>query len=130
MSSHLEKESKTNKIGLVAAASIAVAVLFGGGFAVGIANKPAPEVITKTETKTVTEYKTPQACFDYIEATELSYTYFGEIIDISGNAITAASTGNLVGLDRATADMKAVNEKLTTLKPILLTAKADCAATK
>lgn len=100
---------------------------------------PAPSpTVTATETVTETAEKTPQACLDYISATEKALTSASEVItaqqdalDVSGNVISnygQPSNGDVAMIQDITERIKAENENLSDLVPKVQSAKAGCQA--
>ena len=98
---------------------------------------PAPTV-TATETTTETVEKTPQACLDYIEATEKVITSAGQVISAQKDGLDVSSevignygrpgTGDIARIQDATERIQAENETLTALTPEVQAAKAGCQA--
>lgn len=98
---------------------------------------PAPTV-TATETTTETVEKTPQACLDYIEATEKVITSAGQVISAQKDGLDVSSevignygrpgTGDLARIQDATERIQAENETLTALIPEVQAAKTGCQA--
>lgn len=98
---------------------------------------PAPTV-TATETTTETVEKTPQACLDYIEATEKVITSAGQVIAAQKDGLDVSSevignygrpgTGDIARIQDATERIQAENETLTALIPEVQAAKAGCQA--
>lgn len=98
---------------------------------------PAPTV-TATETTTETVEKTPQACLDYIEATEKVITSAGQVISAQKDGLDVSSevignygrpgTGDIARIQDATERIQAENETLTALIPEVQAAKTGCQA--
>ena len=94
---------------------------------------PAPTVTT---TKTVE--KTPQACLDYIEATEKVITSAGQVISAQKDGLDVSSevignygrpgTGDIARIQDATERIQAENETMSALIPEVQAAKAGCQA--
>ena len=98
---------------------------------------PAPTV-TATETTTETVEKTPQACLDYIEATEKVITSAGQVISAQKDGLDVSSevignygrpgTGDIARIQDATERIQAENETMSALVPEVQAAKAGCQA--
>ena len=105
--------------------------------ACGTTTAPAPTV-TATEATTETVEKTPQACLDYIEATEKVITSAGQVISAQKDGLDVSSevignygrpgTGDIARIQDATERIQAENEVMTALIPEVQAAKAGCQA--
>ena len=105
--------------------------------ACGTTTSPAPTV-TATETTTETVEKTPQACLDYIEATEKVITSAGQVISAQKDGLDVSSevignygrpgTGDIARIQDATERIQAENEVMTALIPEVKAAKTGCQA--
>lgn len=105
--------------------------------ACGTTTAPAPTV-TATETTTETVEKTPQACLDYIEATEKVITSAGQVISAQKDGLDVSSevignygrpgTGDIARIQDATERIQAENEVMTALIPEVQAAKTGCQA--
>lgn len=94
---------------------------------------PAPTV-----TATETVEKTPQACLDYIEATEKVITSAGQVISAQKDGLDVSSevignygrpgTGDIARIQDATERIQAENETILALTPEVQAAKAGCQA--
>ena len=103
----------------------------------GTTTAPAPTVTT-TETTTETVEKTPQACLDYIEATEKVITSAGQVISAQKDGLDVSSevignygrpgTGDIARIQDATERIQAENETLAALIPEVKAAKTGCQA--
>ena len=101
--------------------------------ACGTTTAPVPTVTT-----TKTAEKTPQACLDYIEATEKVITSAGQVISAQKDGLDVSSevignygrpgTGDIARIQDATERIQAENETLTALIPEVQAAKAGCQA--
>lgn len=105
--------------------------------ACGTTTAPAPTV-PATETTTETVEKTPQACLDYIEATEKVITSAGQVISAQKDGLDVSSevignygrpgTGDIARIQDATERIQAENEVMTALIPEVQAAKTGCQA--
>lgn len=112
------------------------------GSLLGAAGQPEPETETVTVTKEVevpvekiiTEQVevevpvTPEACLEALDLSEQGFGLASEAMGYMSDAMTAASTFDIVALEAATAELEVLNPKLTALSDPMNAAKAECRA--
>lgn len=104
---------------------IAAALLLGG--AVGAAAKPPEEKII-TETKTVTEYRTPAACTEGFDLAEQVFASSSTAMGYMSDAMQAAGRLDLATIKAAPAKIDVETRNVQNIAPKYRAAKEACLA--
>lgn len=123
---------------LVPAAALVFGLVLGSAAAGSPEPAAAPAPITKTVevpvekivTKTVEVNKTPEACLTALDLSETAFGYAADSISHMNDALQAAGTFDVDGINAASERMKKVNAKMEKVTGPLNAAKDSCRASK
>lgn len=120
-----KNKSRAARIGW---AVLAVFVVFLAGYGIGNSGPaPAAKPEVKTETQTVTVTETPASCAEALTAADTVIATAGEGFNITAEAMGAAASFDVAGVEAATEKLTALNkDQLTPQLEAYKTARENC----